>query len=49
MGELEQYLKENHCRGCYNQCSLSSPKCAKSKIFIREATEKFYSSNKNED
>lgn len=39
--ELKEYLSKLNCRGCYNNCSLSSPNCAKSNIFIKEAIDKF--------
>lgn len=41
--ELKEYLKKINCRGCYNHCSLSNPNCGRSKIFIKEAIEKFNS------
>lgn len=39
--ELKEYLNKMSCRGCYNQCSLGSPTCGISKVFIEEAIEKF--------
>ena len=39
--EIEEYLKEQNCRGCYNRCQLSNPMCGRSRIFIKDAIEKF--------
>lgn len=39
--ELEKYLSKLTCRGCYNHCPLNSPNCGRSRIFIKEAIEKF--------
>lgn len=39
--ELEKYLSKLTCRGCYNHCSLNSPNCGRSLVFIKEAKEKF--------
>lgn len=39
--ELKEYLSKMSCRGCYNHCSLGSPTCGRSKVFIEEAIEKF--------
>lgn len=44
--KLEEYLAKLNCRGCYNHCSLNSPMCGRSKIFIKEATEKYNKENK---
>ena len=38
---LKKYLAKLSCRGCSNHCSLASPACGRSKIFIKEAEEKF--------
>lgn len=43
--ELEEYLSKLTCRGCYNHCILTEPGCGKSKIFIKEAIEKFDEKN----
>lgn len=39
--ELENYLSKLTCRGCYNHCSLNSPNCGRSLVFIKDAREKF--------
>lgn len=44
--ELEEYLKNLNCRGCYCKCPLNSPNCARSNVFIKEATEKWQSNKK---
>lgn len=44
--ELKEYLSKLECRGCYNRCNLSSPNCGRSRIFIKEATEKYKKENK---
>lgn len=41
-GSLKKYLMKLTCRGCINNCSLATPGCGRSKIFIKEAEEKFY-------
>lgn len=45
--EFKEYLKTHNCRGCYNYCSLASPICGRSKIFIEEAIEKFKNKEEN--
>lgn len=40
---FKKYLSKLSCRGCGNRCSLASPACGRSKIFIEEAKEKFES------
>lgn len=45
--ELKEYLNKMNCRGCYNHCSLNSPMCNRSKIFIKEAIEKFNKKEKH--
>lgn len=39
--DLKEYLSKLTCRGCYNHCSLDNPGCARSKIWINEAIEKY--------
>lgn len=43
--ELKEFLQKQTCRGCYNRCSLESPNCGRSAIFIKEAVEKFGKEN----
>ena len=45
--KLKEYLKQKNCRGCYNRCPLSNPMCGRSKIFIKEETEKFRENEKS--
>lgn len=44
--DLKEYLSKLECRGCYNHCNLSSPNCGRSRIFIKEAIEKYKDDNK---
>lgn len=46
--EFEEYLSKLTCRGCYNHCPLTSPNCGRSRIFIKEAEEKFAEKYKKE-
>lgn len=46
--ELKQYLRKSTCRGCFNHCSLDNPSCGRSKIFIKDAFEK-YNEEKNKN
>lgn len=39
--DLKEYLSKLTCRGCYNHCPLDNPGCARSKIWINEAIEKY--------
>ncbi len=39
--KFQEYLSKLTCRGCYNHCPLNAPNCGRSKIFIKEAQEKF--------
>ena len=47
--ELEKYLSKLTCRGCYNHCSLNSPNCGRSLVFIKEAKEKFKKMQEEKD
>lgn len=44
--EFLEYLSKLTCKGCQNRCSLNDPGCGRSRIFIKEAEEK-YNTNKN--
>ncbi len=46
--ELKEYLSKLTCRGCYNHCKLTKANCNRSKIFIKEATEKYERMDKYE-
>ncbi len=39
--KFQEYLAKLTCRGCYNHCPLNNPICGRSRIFIKEAQEKF--------
>ena len=39
--EFKEYLKTRKCNGCYNKCSLSSPRCGKSRVFIKYEREEY--------
>lgn len=39
--KFQEHLAKLTCRGCYNHCPLNAPNCGRSKIFIKEAQEKF--------
>lgn len=39
--KFQEYLAKLTCRGCYNHCPLNRPNCGRSRIFIKEAQEKF--------
>ena len=47
MEEEKEILKKLNCRGCSNHCCLASPMCNRSKIFIKEAIEKYINKKEN--
>lgn len=47
--ELKKYLSKFTCRGCGNHCSLLSPACGRSKIYIKEAEEKYNNIRKSDN
>lgn len=47
--KFREYLSKLTCRGCYNHCPLNNPNCGRSKIFIKEAQEKFEKETKKSE
>ncbi|MBR2704722.1 MAG: hypothetical protein IKE91_04560 [Clostridia bacterium] len=47
--EINKKLKNINCRGCSNRCSLASPGCNRSKIYIDEAIKNLEEENKKQN
>lgn len=46
--KFQEYLSKLTCRIYYNHCPLNSLNCGRSRIFIKEAQEKFEQETKNQ-
>lgn len=47
--EIKKKLTNMNCRGCSNKCSLASPGCNRSKVFIDEAIKKINQENEKDE
>lgn len=47
--EIKKIIKNKNCRGCSNRCSLLSPGCNRSKVYIEDELKKFEDKSSGSD